>query len=124
MAEHWIKGAIKHKGSLHRTLGVPEGEKIPAKKLAKAAHSKNPKTARRARLAETLKGLNHSSHHHGNPGFPSHEKAGQSPPSASYAAEPHKPNMHSSAPHCFSGTKKSGMYRMSGASGAHRIGKR
>lgn len=53
---HWIQGAIKHPGSLHRELGVPAGEKIPAKKLATAA-SKGGKEGARARLAETLKGL-------------------------------------------------------------------
>jgi hypothetical protein len=53
----WIQGAIKHPGALHKTLGVPKGKKIPASKLKKAEHSKNPRTARRARLAETLKGL-------------------------------------------------------------------
>lgn len=53
----WIQKAIKHPGALHKQLGVPAGEKIPAKKLAKAAHSENPKLARRARLAQTLKGL-------------------------------------------------------------------
>lgn len=51
----WIQGAIKHPGALHRSLGVPAGEKIPAKKLAKAAASDNPTLARRARLAQTLK---------------------------------------------------------------------
>jgi hypothetical protein len=56
---NWIAGAVKHPGALHRELGVPEGKKIPAKKLAKAAHSDNPKLARRANLAETLKGLPH-----------------------------------------------------------------
>ena len=45
------------KGALHKELGVPEGKKIPAKKLAKAEHSKNPKLRKRAVLAETLKGL-------------------------------------------------------------------
>lgn len=57
MAEkkNWIKGAIKHPGALRKTLGVKKGEKIPEKKLEKAEHSKNPKTAKRARLAETLK---------------------------------------------------------------------
>jgi hypothetical protein len=56
MAEKkWIKGAIKHKGALHKELGVPEGKKIPAKKLKKAEHSKNPKLKKRAILAETLK---------------------------------------------------------------------
>lgn len=53
----WISGAIKHPGSLHRALGVPQGEKIPAKKLNKAAHSDNPTLARRANLAKTLKGF-------------------------------------------------------------------
>jgi hypothetical protein len=38
---------------------VPQGEKIPAKKLERAAHSDNPTLARRARLAETLKGMHH-----------------------------------------------------------------
>lgn len=53
----WIAGAIRHKGSLHRALHVPEGEKIPAKKLAKAAHSENPSLRRKAVLAKTLKGF-------------------------------------------------------------------
>lgn len=52
----WIKGAIKHPGALHKQLGVPAGEKIPAKKLAKAAQA-GGKLGQRARLAETLKGL-------------------------------------------------------------------
>jgi len=56
----WIQGAIKHPGALHKELGVPQGEKIPAKKLAKAEHSSNPKLARRVRLAETLKGFHKS----------------------------------------------------------------
>ena len=56
MAKNWIQGAIKHKGALHKELGVPEGKKIPAKKLAAAA-KKPGKEGQRARLAETLKGL-------------------------------------------------------------------
>lgn len=52
---NWIAGAIKHKGALHRALGVPEGQKIPASKIEKATHSSNPKLAKRARLAQTLK---------------------------------------------------------------------
>lgn len=52
--EHWIAGAIKQKGALHKELGVPEGKKIPAKKL-KAAEKKGGKEGKRARLAETLK---------------------------------------------------------------------
>lgn len=55
----WIQEAIKKPGSLRKTLGVKEGEKIPTAKLKKAEHSKNPKTAKRARLAETLKKMNH-----------------------------------------------------------------
>lgn len=55
MAKNWIKGAIKNPGALHRSLGVPAGEKIPAKKLDKAIHSDNPTLRRRALLARTLK---------------------------------------------------------------------
>lgn len=51
----WIAGAIKHPGALHEELHIPEGEKIPAKRLDKAARSGNPKLAARARLAKTLK---------------------------------------------------------------------
>ena len=58
MAEKWIQKAKIKKGALHRELGVPEGKKIPAKKLAKAAKSKNPKLRKRAELAKTLKKLN------------------------------------------------------------------
>lgn len=56
MAEkkNWIQGAIKHPGALHKELGVPEGKKIPAKKL-KAAAKKKGIEGKRARLAETLK---------------------------------------------------------------------
>lgn len=53
----WISGAIKHPGALHRELGIPQGEKIPAKKLNAAAHSDNPTERRRANLAKTLKGF-------------------------------------------------------------------
>lgn len=54
----WIAGAIKHPGALHKELGVPKGKKIPAKKLAKAAKAGGT-LGKRARLAETLKGLHH-----------------------------------------------------------------
>jgi len=50
----WIQGAIKHPGALRKELHVKSGEKIPAKKLAKAAKS-GGKLGQRARLAETLK---------------------------------------------------------------------
>ena len=52
----WIKDAIKKPGALHEQLGVPKGQKIPAKKLATAAKAPG-KLGQRARLAETLKGL-------------------------------------------------------------------
>jgi hypothetical protein len=51
----WIQKAIKHPGQLHRDLGVPQGQKIPASKLQKATHSSNPKIRARANLAKTLK---------------------------------------------------------------------
>jgi hypothetical protein len=56
MARKWIAGAIKHPGALHRQLGVAQGKKIPAGKLAKAAKAGGT-LGRRARLAETLKGF-------------------------------------------------------------------
>lgn len=56
-AKHWIAGAIKRPGALHRALGVPQGQPIPAGKLEKAAHSSNPRLRHEAQLAETLKGM-------------------------------------------------------------------
>jgi len=53
MAKKWIQKAIKHPGALHKELGVPQGKKIPAKKLAAAA-KKGGKIGKRAILAETL----------------------------------------------------------------------
>lgn len=56
MAKQWIKEAIQKPGALRESLGVKKGEKIPAKKLAKAAKAPG-KMGQRARLAQTLKGL-------------------------------------------------------------------
>lgn len=53
--KNWIKGAIKHPGALHEALGVPEGKKIPPKKMKKAENSKNPTIRKEAALAKTLK---------------------------------------------------------------------
>lgn len=50
----FIQEAIKKPGALKKTMGVEKDEKIPAKKLAKAAKAPG-KTGQRARLAETLK---------------------------------------------------------------------
>lgn len=52
----WIKNAIKKPGALHEQMGVPQGQKIPAKKLAEAAKAPG-KLGQRARLAQTLKGF-------------------------------------------------------------------
>lgn len=54
--KNWIEGAIKKPGALRAELGVKKGEKIPAKKLAAAA-KKPGIIGKRARLAETLKGM-------------------------------------------------------------------
>jgi hypothetical protein len=62
MAKKWIQGAIKHPGAVHKQLGVPQGEKIPAGKLAAAA-AKGGVLGKRARLAETLKGFHHGTGH-------------------------------------------------------------
>ena len=53
---NWIAKATQNKGGLHRSLGVPVGNKIPADKIAKAAKGAG-KVAKQARLAQTLKGF-------------------------------------------------------------------
>lgn len=58
-AGHWIAGAIKHPGALHRALHVPEGQKIPASKMAKASHSSNKRVRKMVGLAHTLKSFHH-----------------------------------------------------------------
>jgi len=55
MNDHWIQGAIKRAGALHRALNVPDGKKIPERKIEKAEHSSNDRVRREAVLAETLK---------------------------------------------------------------------
>lgn len=59
MAEKWIHKALpkSSKGKLHRELHVPEGEKIPEKKMEKAAKSKSPLLRKRVALAKTLSKL-------------------------------------------------------------------
>jgi hypothetical protein len=51
----WIADATKNKGALHKALKVPEGKKIPEKKLEKGEKSKSPKIRKEVALAETLK---------------------------------------------------------------------
>ena len=53
---NWIQKAIKKPGALRAELGVKKGEKIPAKKLAKAAKAPG-KLGQRARFAQVLKGF-------------------------------------------------------------------
>jgi hypothetical protein len=53
MAGKFIKKAIKRPGALHAALGVPQGKKIPAKKVAAAA-KKGGRVGREARFAEVL----------------------------------------------------------------------
>lgn len=72
MAKNWIAGAIKHKGALHSMLNVPQGQKIPASKLASAAKSSNPLLKKRAILAKTLKKMHKGK---GGPGFPARKIA-------------------------------------------------
>jgi len=57
LAKNWIAGATKNKGGLHRALKVPQGQKIPAAKLAKAAKTGSPKVKKEVALAKTLKGF-------------------------------------------------------------------
>lgn len=54
MAKHWIQRAIKHPGSLRKSLHVKKGHKIPYAKL-RAAAKRGGKMGRRARLALTLR---------------------------------------------------------------------
>ena len=54
LIKHWMQGAVKKPGALHKELGIPQGEKIPAKTLAAAA-KKPGKLGQRARLAETFR---------------------------------------------------------------------
>ena len=56
MTKNWIQDAVKKPGALRKSLGVKEGEKIPAGRLAKAAKAPG-KLGQRARLAETFKGM-------------------------------------------------------------------
>lgn len=57
-----LYSAIGHmkKGALHSQLGVPQGEKIPASKMAAAKAGRyGPLAQRRADFAGTLEGLSH-----------------------------------------------------------------
>lgn len=53
MANKWIQAMHMKKGALHKEMGVPEGQKIPRKRLLAAA-KKGGTLGKRARLALTL----------------------------------------------------------------------
>ena len=56
----WVSRAFsQHKGALHRELGVPEGQRIPAGKLQQALSSKSPHMRAQARLAKTARSFHH-----------------------------------------------------------------
>jgi len=48
----------QNRGKLHAKLGVPQNQKIPAKKLAKAAASSSPAERKEAVFAENAKKWN------------------------------------------------------------------
>lgn len=48
-----------HKGLLHKKLGVPQGQKIPADKLAAASKSKSPALRKEANFAKNAKKFQH-----------------------------------------------------------------
>lgn len=86
---NWIAGATKNKGGLHRSLGVPEGQKIPAGKV-KAAAQKGGKIGKQARLAETLEGLGHDGKSEKGEAKGPHKSKGKHKPPA---APPMRPPM-------------------------------
>jgi len=55
--KRWKPGGTP--GKLHREIGVPEGQKIPAARLEAASHSKNPEIRRDAIRAKTMKKWHH-----------------------------------------------------------------
>jgi hypothetical protein len=57
--KNWIQGAIKRPGGLHKSLGIPQGNKIPERRIESAERSKNPKVRKQAYLAQTLKKMHH-----------------------------------------------------------------
>ena len=51
------------RGKLHRALGVPQGQPIPAAKLAKASKTKSPALKKEVVFAENAKHFDHSGGH-------------------------------------------------------------
>lgn len=57
--KNWIKKALGKPGQLHKDLGIPLGEKIPLGRLRNAINQGGV-VGKRANLALTLRGFNHS----------------------------------------------------------------
>lgn len=54
----WISGAVKRPGQLHRDLGIPQGDPIPAAALQRALRGDyGEKTRQRAHFAAVMRGL-------------------------------------------------------------------
>lgn len=53
-----------HEGLLHKDLGVGQSKHIPAGKLAKAEHSRDPAVRKRAVFAENAKHWHHGGKKH------------------------------------------------------------
>jgi hypothetical protein len=57
MAADWMEKAFAHnKGGLHRATNTPAGEKIPEKKVYRAANSKDAHVRHMAQAAENAAG--------------------------------------------------------------------
>ena len=56
--KYWMKNLKIEKGSLHRALGIPTSEKIPAKKLA-VKEGDSPLMIKRKSLAKTFRKASH-----------------------------------------------------------------
>lgn len=56
---HWMEAAFGNsRNQLRKSTRTKSGEKIPARKLAAATHSRSPLTRKRAVLAETARKVN------------------------------------------------------------------
>lgn len=56
----WTQDLDINKGGLHRSLGIPMDKKIPAKRLDKATHSRNPLIKKQAVLAKNFSKAKHN----------------------------------------------------------------
>ncbi|MDE3073834.1 MAG: hypothetical protein KGJ86_00260 [Chloroflexota bacterium] len=55
---HWVAGAIKNPGGLHKNLGISKSKTIP-KSTLRAAAKRTGKVGKEARLAITMEGFHH-----------------------------------------------------------------